>query len=573
MTVPQQYGRFLSSNGAESTMTDQSIPFMRPRDHATMQQQFCVLGTARSHEHFRIILDLYVESPEQVSEETVDMVLVERRAISLQVSSTYSPKPNAKFLLVTNPATNERQSRAVQDFIQNSLLMEVDLCNAHQNGGLLRASECDFDEPSPVLAAYHNKTVIFLNNSFEFFDAGLRSAVQLCDPLWLNELAKNGSSSLFSGSGNVGDFNTVVGRSVFPLSTMAKDTLAHVLPSHRFTSQNELFESIQEAKLRERTMGVSAVTVKKKWYTRSRDRDEKAAKDLAKFLRDRLPNERFIVTHDDSGETIVFSGLNHVHCMRSMESAIALRPTSVTDPTLTRLDRLTKFMIVAAIPFRQRIDMLWRTVHANLNLIDAIKFSLIQDVFNQIDQLQVSKYRGLLRTQSTEAGSASSILQTHVPFIGYILSHPQANGPLSAPEAIVDVLIWILAKASSLKRHRSLPDLIRSLIRERTSLSPLNDSNQFTAAVADCQPERLIDEIAALTNITTFELRKGQTTASQVCPETEYWPPPKWNAVVREIEREQERLQDDMKAAKRELGRMLMEPLASPVDSAAELSV
>lgn len=128
MTIPEEYGRLIADSTEEATAQDRSVPCIRPRDVATVEQRFRLLTAAKNHDHFRISLDLYLEAPQQPPGETAEMVLVERRVISLQVSSTYTPQPNAKFLVVTNPRTTERQSQAIQDFIQNSLQMEVGKC-------------------------------------------------------------------------------------------------------------------------------------------------------------------------------------------------------------------------------------------------------------------------------------------------------------------------------------------------------------------------------------------------------------------------------------------------------------
>jgi hypothetical protein len=43
--------------------------------------------------------------------------------------------------------------------------------------------------------------------------------------------------------------------------------------------------------------------------------------------------------------------------------------------------------------------------------------------------------------------------------------------------------------------------------------------------------------------------------------------------LVREIEQGREKVKDDMERARRELGRIVLEPVRSPADSAMELSV
>ncbi|KAH7393089.1 hypothetical protein BKA66DRAFT_567808 [Pyrenochaeta sp. MPI-SDFR-AT-0127] len=573
ITIPEQYGRLISDSTEENTAQDQGVPLVRPRDVITMDQRFRLLAAAKNHDHFRITLDLYLEGPGQLLGDAVEMVLVERRVVSLQVSSTYTPQPNAKFLIVTNPRTTESQSRAVQDFIQNSLHMEVDLCNIHQNGGLLKHMDSDFEDPVTILDAYREKTVVVLNDTFDFFDAGAKTSMQLCDPNWLNKLARNNSSSLFIGTPNNHDFEANVHRSMFPLSVKPNDAKAHVRPSHLFGSPEELVDSIvQEKKLGAFTMSLSAVTVKPKWYHVGRSRDEKAAKSLATFLLDRLPNERFVVSHNSSGQMIVFNGLGHHHFMRSTESEITLQPTSDTNPTLNRLDRLSKYMIIAAIPIRQRVDMLWRSAYDNGSVIEAIELSVAWDFIEQMSGLQISRYKGLIRMGKGDTGAPNTLIKTHLPSLGYLFDHPQAGHQTSPPESITHILAWMLSYASTVKRHSSLRDLLTISIRSRSGTSTLLDSEDFKSSIASCQPEQLIDRISQLTQTARYVLEKGQTSASDIVPETQYWAPSRWNGMVRDIEQERNRLQLDMEGAKKELGRMLMDHSPTPVDSAAELS-
>lgn len=148
-----------------------------------MRRLFCVLSTARNHERFPITFELYLESPLQdPTSETVETVLVERHAIYLQVSNTYSRNPNSKILLITNPKTAEGQSQAIQHFIRSNLWMELDLCNIHQNDSLLRVLGNELDNPLPVMSAYRQKTVLVLDNAFEFFGTGEWTTSRLHDP-------------------------------------------------------------------------------------------------------------------------------------------------------------------------------------------------------------------------------------------------------------------------------------------------------------------------------------------------------------------------------------------------------
>ena len=103
------------------------------------------------------------------------MALVERHAIYLQISKTYTRTLDAEVLHITNSKTNELQSQAVQHFVKSSLRMKTDLCNVHQNRGLFGLPDSDLESPYPIMTAYRNGIVLLLDNKFEYFNAGERT--------------------------------------------------------------------------------------------------------------------------------------------------------------------------------------------------------------------------------------------------------------------------------------------------------------------------------------------------------------------------------------------------------------
>lgn len=574
MTIPRQFGRLLSDTAEDNEELDKSVPSIRTRDVVSMQQPFRVLPEAENHKHFVVKFDLYLETPVRTSGGEPEMILVERRYVRLQISSTYMQQPNSRFLLVSNPETTERQSRAIQQFIQDSLHMEVDLCNIHQNGGLVRLPEEDNDETMPILQAYQDKTVIFLDDTFSFFDAGERKSTQLCDPSWIYDLAANNSSSLMMGT--LKDSSDAATRRSFilPLSAKWEDVQLLAKASHCFTSPEEFVSSIIQARrLGSVTESLSVIAMRaKKWYQGRTPRGEKTARAIAGYLRKHLPNERFVVTHGDSERLLVFTGLPHQHHICFIETGITLRPTSSTNPTLSRLDRYSKYLIVAAVPFRQRVDLLWRNINNDASITQAIQLSILQDVSDQVNGLQTSHSKKLLRVHKNDSVGANTIMKVHLPFVADLLNHGNASVSAQPPMAIIHILQWLIALASSLKRHKSLHDLITLLMRNRPSTVHLLAQPDFTAGISTNTPAELINQISELTETPPFVLEKGRTSARQIVPETEYCSPTRWNGLVREIEQGREGLKDDMHRARRELGRMVLEPVQSMVDSAMELS-
>jgi hypothetical protein len=577
INIPPAMARLFSTTEEGAAVVDQVVPLIRPKDTVSMQQQFRVLNNAEDHKHFFITFDLYLEAAQQSQTDIMEMAFVERRVLRLQVSSTYVRTPNARFLLVTNPKTTERQSRAVQEFIQTSLHMEVDICNVHENGGLLCSSDPDskswMEEPQPILQAYHDKTVVFLDDAFKFFGSGEKTASQLCNPGWLQQLNLNNSSGLFIGTPKKSGFKTRISHSMFSNAMWQGDIMEHIESARIFASSEHFLQSVvEERQLHKFSIGLSAIILKeKKWYHGSRPRHEKEAQRLARYLRDHLPNERFIVSHNGSEHLLVITGLHQHHVVRSTECKITLRPANSTDPTPTRLDRYIKYMVIAAIPFLQRINILWCETEHTESIILAIQLSVLQDLSDQIHGLHTSKYRKLLRVPKDDMKSVIAIAKTHVPLVIDLLSHANARSIKTPPIAIIHVLQWLLALLSSLKRHKHLEEIVVSLLRNAPRTAHLLNTAEFIAGITTNDPETLVDQISELTATPAYVLEKGQTSSRQIVTRTEYWAPSRWDQMVSDIKEDEARLERDMDAAKRELGRMLVGERGRE-DSAMELS-
>lgn len=125
--------------------------------------------------------------------------------------------------------------------------MEVDICNIHQNGGLVQIPDTDdADEELTILQSYRDKTVIFMDDVFRFFDAGDKTAAQLCYPSWLHDLALTHSSSLFIGSTRSSNIKATMRRCIFPTPVLARTAADHIQESHVFESRDELVDALTQ---------------------------------------------------------------------------------------------------------------------------------------------------------------------------------------------------------------------------------------------------------------------------------------------------------------------------------------
>ncbi|KAF2680439.1 hypothetical protein K458DRAFT_91399 [Lentithecium fluviatile CBS 122367] len=589
-TLPADFGRLITEAEKEVVEVINRLPSCRSKGSLLMQQQFRVLSTARSHVHFRIMFELYLESPLQdPNKQDAEMILVERHTISLQVSNAYNPLPNSSVLLITNPKTTERQSHAIQHFVRNDLCMEMDQCNIHQNGGLLRASDDGFEDPLPITTAYRDKSILILDNAFDFFGAGERTTSQQFDPQWLFDTARSGTSSLFLGGDDDGAFEEVVRSAVVLPLAILEHTVKRIRKSHIFHCPQDFVDAIRQEKHRQDKARdtalpeLSAIPLRQpKWYRFGRDGSEKQAKALARYLRNHLPNERFLVSfvsprhvvadgHSTGpsdqaktqgsrgqGHLIILPGLDHHSSITATESGLTCLFGNEDNPTQSRLDELSKYNIIAALPFAQRTSMLWCPASSDTFVIKAISLSMARDVSRQLNSFLDSAYKPLVNVDTTDAKSVDAFFNVHLPHFGHIFNNPQANTPNPAPGPIVEVLQWTLSLSATLKRHRRLDAMIRAMIHHRPSTHIL-DTHLWLPDPVSYHPDALIPRIAELTKTPEYRFTKGEISASTVVPRTRYCAPGEWDSMVKSVDEWRQRLESDRICAQKELGRMLLD--------------
>ncbi|KAL9618831.1 MAG: hypothetical protein Q9160_006490 [Pyrenula sp. 1 TL-2023] len=551
MTIPADFGRFVVDE-QEVEASLQTVPRTRPQDTVSMQQQFRISSKAKNDKRFPITIELYLERPIQDSiSESIELVLIERHAINLQISKAYTWTQDAEILLITNPKTNERQSQAVQHFVKNSLGMKIDLCNVHQNGGLLGLPQDDTDSPYPIMTAYRNGTILVFDNKFEFFDARERTTSQLCDPHWLHELFTNGCSALFLYCEDGDAFKKIARSSVFPLSTKLEDIPSQIQSSHNFSCRDEFVTFIlQEKQFGNVRTSFSALTMKpRKWYRFGKDRSDKQAKAFAKYLRRRLPNERFLVSfvapeqralvkgpmltldatseqaQCAAGRLIVLVGAHSHQSIVSTESDANLGLPANSNAMRNHLDDQSKFNIVATLPFQRRLKLLWKNECLDKLINEAATFSMAREMFQEIRGFLDSAFIPRVSASKGDINAAQTFLATHLSCLAQIFNKIEDERSTQPPKAILEVLHWVFAFAASKKR---VDDLIRVVMHHRpgtkalvsdlsSHLSALNFDP--TTTTPSSLPDLLIQRIARLT--------KPRSTPS---PEARY-PPLTWYPV------------------------------------------
>lgn len=189
---------------------------------------------------------------------------------------------------------------------------------------------------------------------------------------------------------------------------------------------------------------------------------------------------------------------------------------------------------------------------------------MLRDIHDQIDGIQASKYKKLLRFDKYDHHVANTIVATHLPFIADLMNHDRAKFSTPPPVSIIHIIQWLLAFAQCVQRHRNLESLMTSLPRNRSSTAKLLESQDFINGISTNRPEILLGQISELTQTPLFRLQKGRLSSRDIVPQTEYLSPEEWDAMVTKAEEERERLAEDMARAKRELERMVVDEAGNP---------
>ena len=234
----------------------------------------------------------------------VEMQLIEQFEFPIQLSSHHAFNPASNFLLVTNSRCTRKRIEAIQDFINDALQMQSDEWNCSLYGGLQYQPESATANPDYVLAQYQGKTIIFLGNVFKFFGSGECSVYELCDPLLVARISSSGSRCLFFDCSDQKSFRKWLDAWVFPVPQSSQESYKQQKASQTFESKSSFCESMcQKRNLGGISMDIAVYTlpVRYPWYDIKKNSAAADKKQLRKYLRHRLPQERFLISAFERG--------------------------------------------------------------------------------------------------------------------------------------------------------------------------------------------------------------------------------------------------------------------------------
>ena len=340
----------------------------------------------------------------------------------------------------------------------------------------------------------------------------------------------NGCSGLFLRCENFDVFKKVAQASVLPLLTKLKEAPKQIQNSHIFSHREELILSIQqENKYGNVRASLSALALKpRKWYRFGRDRPEKQARSLARYLRNRLPNERFLVS---------FVALEQ-RAPGNISTATSV-VTSDSDVTSDRAQLTTDQLIIL------------RGAHS----------------YRSINSTE-SAHPSIFPKNEDDINAAQTFFKIHLSRLAEIFDAIEANG-LTPPKPILEVLYWALALTT---HHRRLNALLRLMTNHQPSTKSLNidlsspppylnfgPAAKIATTEEPSLPDLLIEWIAQLTKTPEYAFTRGQVSAADLVPRTQACTPSEWDATVSDLKRWRERLRADMACAQEETGRMLID--------------
>lgn len=450
-----------------------------PTTATALSQTIRIRRDVDNHRHVDIWMGVYLEDPRHGDthdgESEVGRNLIQQVNLRIQISSLYSYSPQASFLLITSSASTPSRVQAIQNFINENLEKQLDVWNICLYGGFEELADNVEGLSTNVISRYHGKSIIFLGEPFQFFGAGqMLEMAELCDP---QVLAKAGASFLFLGSSGRPALQRLLEMVVFSMPDSTANLSKSTPDSNKFDSKEGLIESVKQNRLvGEREVHVYTIPTRKKWYRFGQGNPNSEAAKLARYLRQKLPQERFLVapvkdgisssgsppvndSHDDTsrGKSNRL-GLAILHGCPHEISVIATEPRTATSH---HLDNFEKFMLVRTLPAAKRIGNLCASpasgpVHAeddhSTSAFQLIYLSLLTDINLEI-QAFLHKSRPKMVKPTQEDRKTERFLRLHLPILSKLLHHPSARAQSTPPEPVLSLLRY--AEASCLPQKET----------------------------------------------------------------------------------------------------------------------
>ncbi|KAL9612033.1 MAG: hypothetical protein Q9167_003359 [Letrouitia subvulpina] len=624
IAIPEDTGALNSTEDTWASDVGVDIKEIRAESATELQQVIRISSDSPNDQQMVIRVDLYISVPlDQVADDEVqrDMQLVHQNDVHCQISSRHVFNPKSRFLLVTNSQVEQKGTQALLRFINNDLGVDADLWNVSLYGGLQYRPEASRGTSENVIRTYQGKSIIFLDNEFGFFGSGARTLAGLCDTAILSEACVRGTGLLFLGSANFNVFRSLSASVVQALASNIQHIPRILKPSSEFQSVEEFVSSVCQSRLLQSTeTSIFTVPVSKLWYRSNKTVPAVTAKRLAKSLRQRFPQERFLVTtlrpdntstegsQRDLGKVIILHGCPKQNILLAVESAApnmtnidafqssgSLNDSeSISSLESPRLNLFEMFMIVSSLPSTTKCNIVWlrsaeitssRCKRCSEVAQRAILLCLQRDINHEIN-LFLDSSAQLDTGQEPKAKGSLRVLALHFPTLYHLFSHPTALTSEPIPEEVVDLLAYAEASVLPRKKRQVLQYHLTPFFCRRSQvhrffvfvIDALLEHKAFTAATIRDFHNRVRKDIhsnwnrskrdttsvitamcSEFTRKSNHAFTKGQLSSKDVVPKTEMVEPTQWDERWERLEAERLRVAEECRMAREELGARILD--------------
>lgn len=502
LSFPLDSGNLISESVNWNNFEAENVLQFASKSSLDVHQIVGVSATAEHNARAMIRINLFISYPEDglVDEEALPLQLIHQVDFTVKISSAYEYHNDAAFVVVTNSDAPNDNVQALRHFIEDELKSKMDLWNLGLYGGLQHPCEESETTTRTVLSSYSGKSIIFLGNQFNYFGHGSRNALQLCDIMPLAQASQDGTSCLFLGYSGAASRNHLK-KFIFPIYRHVSESANVAREATHFSTKQKLLKSIYQ----QSTVGISAFTtytmsVRSSVLGENQAHTRREAESVAKFLREQMPQERFLVSslypvpnnslnfnptinmgrlrkqQQDCGLVVIYRGLSQNKSIRMTESYPVHHIQHVEEPpneynfisslgqvqtspqTKPQLDPFDAYMCVASLPLSNRIDILCSNGESEEKektrstfVLKAAELSLLEELNGEIRTLlQREPWLNSLNL----CKDPNVALSLHFPKLTAVLRHPNALALNSLPEHVLKIFRYTLASSfPEKKRH------------------------------------------------------------------------------------------------------------------------
>ena len=593
MSFPIDCGSLKSQEDAWIDRVERQVPNIPAKDATVCDETVRIGIKAPNYRRVKLQITLYLSVPHHGNvshgDRTVEIQAIERIDLEIQLASYHKFNPASRFLLVTNPETTRNRVQAIQDFVNHELGMQMDEWNVGLYGGFRRQSNAD-DNSYNVLALYKNKTILLLDNKFNFCSSGRRCVSELCDPILLAEIGMAATSFVFLDCSDKQVFNTLAKTAGLPVSLKSDMILSHRRNTQTFDSESALLESIkQEISIGAATKEIKIYTIPIKppkhsllQWTNPNSRVER----IKRHLQHHLPQERFLVTvlQTDSNDAQWQNFLAVLHGLQHSVNIIALEPR----PSHKHISKFESFAIASSLPVSDGLNLVWPSYDAQeAASLSLASLSLLLRLNSEIQMfIRKNPWPNKIRIPKNPQSSDNdlrSFFRIHFPTLFALLIHGKPEQRIHkelSPEYLKILAYAVASSRPQKKRHIvgsvTLPisnrrrQLYQCLLVSVGKFLPNVDVEKFHADICSLHSlrnkEGKRDTTAVLTRLiseftqqSTHQFCQAQTSARDILPKTEACSADEWDRRWSQSKAVQARTEAETEAARTMLRNMNLE--------------